>query len=79
MIERSGIIKKIIQENYANKDFNLEMLANELNLSSSYCREVICRDFKMPPQQLIATYRIEKAIDLIRKGEKIYLVADKVG
>jgi AraC-like DNA-binding protein len=28
---------------------------------------------------LIETFRLEKAIDLIGEGEKIYLIADKVG
>ena len=79
MNERSGIIKNIIRENYNNKDFNIEMLAQWINLSTSYCRDIICRDFGMPPQHLIETFRLEKAIDLIQNGNKIYKIAVKVG
>ena len=72
-------IEQIIRRDLSNDRFNVEKLAKSLGVSLSYLREIACDQFGMSPQKLIEKFRMEKAIELISKGEKLYRVSSMVG
>lgn len=71
---------KLINENYADNDLSLTMLADRLALHKVY----LCRIFKEETQKnikdVIQAVRIEKAKELIKLNEyKLYEIANMVG
>ena len=72
-------IIKIIKENFTNPDFNVNKLAEELNINRSYLYKNTIKIFKCNPKHLIAITRISLALELLTKGEKVTYAAYKTG
>jgi len=72
-------IEAAIRLKYRDRNFCVEMLAQELVISKSHLREFVCINYLMSPQKLIETIRLEHAIELLARDEKIYIVASKAG
>ena len=72
-------IIKIIKENFTNPDFNVNKLAEELNINRSYLYKNTIKIFKCNPKHLIAITRISLALELLAKGEKVTYAAYKTG
>ena len=72
-------IIKIIKENFTNPDFNVNKLAEELNINRSYLYKDTIKIFKYNPKHLIAITRISLALELLTKGEKVTYAAYKTG
>jgi AraC-like DNA-binding protein len=65
-------VLQIIAANYSNSQFNVDALAEKIEMSTSFLYEVVYARFGMTPQELIETFRLEQAIHLLaRNGEKI--------
>ncbi|MCW6680504.1 response regulator [Aerococcaceae bacterium NML130460] len=75
-------ILTIMKENLANVDFNLSMLATEMNLSANYLSKLIRNNFKVSFVDLLKQIRIEHAKKLLHTHPstiKIYEVATLTG
>lgn len=76
-------MKKIIEEEikkcYTNTNFTVLTLANNLNLSQSYLRDVVHQLFMMSPKKLIETIRLNESVSLLRSNMSIYSISQKVG
>jgi len=72
-------IQMVISKNIADHNFGVEMLAHELNISISYLREIVNDYFRMNPQRLIESIKMEKASQLLYQGLAIDVVRQKTG
>lgn len=69
-----------VRKRFADKSFNVQCWARELDLSESYLREFINVNFNTDPQHLIETIRLEAAIRLIYKNDvSLYTVCSESG
>ena len=72
-------IEQFILENISNYNFSVEMLAQQLHMSTSHLRETSYCYFFMSPQKLIESFRLQKAILLFKKGLSIECVKIEIG
>ena len=77
-IQKSDI-EYIILQHFFDQNFNVERLAEYLNISISYLREIVCFQYGICPQKLIEKFRLEKSIHYINNQNKLYIVARNVG
>ncbi len=76
--ERIEKILRYIHENYAN-DITVDDMANHLYLNKSYFSKMFMEKVKMSPHEYLIYYRVIRGIEMIKKGQKISDVAEKVG
>lgn len=68
------------REQYADKDLSTESLCRALNVSAAYFSTVFKKETGRTFMNYLTDYRMEKAVDLlIKKNEKTYIIAEKVG
>lgn len=73
-------IKIIINRRFTNPDFGVQMLADELGLSTAYVRELSWRECAMCPYTLIENKRLRKALSLMHdENLNLQQVCDKSG
>jgi AraC-like DNA-binding protein len=73
-------IDALIEKHYGEISFCVSALAEMLNVSTSYLREVIQAQYNMSPNELIESYRMKKAAELLRDSSlKVQCVHAKVG
>lgn len=72
-------IEKYIAENYANEYMNIGAIAESLGYSSGYLGMIYKKRTGMLLSDKIFRERMEHAIEYRKSGEKMYLVAKKVG
>ena len=73
-------IENHIRQRFDDRSFDVSALANELNISESYLREIVNLNYDCSPHHLIETIRLEKAVLLLNNGHmNIYSVCSKVG
>ena len=74
------IILKKFEENYSNVSFNLNSLADNMNLSSGYLSSLFKSLFGIPFQDYLNNIRMEKAKLLLLTTElKNYEISDQIG
>ena len=79
ILSGDNFIKKLIGENYANCDFNVDLMARKLGISKVYLREIISMRYGTSPHKLIEGYRLEKSLILLEKDLTEYQISKKVG
>ena len=67
-------IIKIIEENFTNPDFNVNKLAEKLNINRFYLFRKVIKKNNCNPHRLIENKRLEKVLELLSKGEKVTCV-----
>jgi len=72
-------INKEIEDNYNDPEFTVEVLSRKFNYSQSHFREMVYEIFSMSPKRLILMKRMNEALDLLVRGERIYMIAKQVG
>lgn len=72
-------IEEYIKENFGDKYMNIGAIAEELGYSSGYLGMVYKKRTGMLLSDKIFQVRMEHAINYKRKGEKMYVIAKKVG
>lgn len=76
-------MKKLIEEEirkyYRDTNFNVQQLANKLNISQSYLREIVHEKYKMSPHRLIEAIRLDESLPLLFTDMKIYNISIEVG
>lgn len=73
-------LNSIIEKNIANVDFNIEMLANQLNISRSGLFAKIKATSDVTPNELLLIIRLKKAAALLLENNlRINEIADMVG
>lgn len=73
-------VKIIMEVQFSNPEFQVAMLAKELNLSRSYMTRKLKKSTGVTPGELIKTYRMEKASILLKeKSGNISEIAYAVG
>jgi len=78
MIDPEAIIKLICQYRH-HWQFDVGMLANHLQVSPSYLREIAIIQFGTSPHRLIEKARLSLALDLLREENCIYKVSLRSG
>ena len=74
------IILKKFEENYSNVSFNLNSLADNMNLSSGYLSSLFKSLFGIPFQDYLNNIRMEKAkLLLLTTDLKNYEISDQIG
>jgi len=74
------IILKKFEENYSNVSFNLNSLADDMNLSSGYLSSLFKSLFGIPFQDYLNNIRMEKAkLLLLTTDLKNYEISDHIG
>jgi signal transduction histidine kinase/CheY-like chemotaxis protein/AraC-like DNA-binding protein len=76
-IEREA--RRVIREHLTDPDFGVADLASEMAMSRSTLYRKLKTEKDVPPSALITTVRIEKARDLLKRGESVTQVAYAVG
>ncbi len=71
--------EKIISKNFSNPKFNIEDLANEINISNVYLRKLFVRYRNMPPSKYITKIRMEKAKLFLTESKSVSETALMVG
>jgi two-component system response regulator YesN len=69
--EISDIIKGIIQVNFRDPNFCVGKLSTDLKTCESHLRDIFSKHFRMSPQHLIETIRLEKALEHLSSGRSI--------
>lgn len=59
-----------IEENYQQANFNINQLANMMNMSRTSFYRKFTSIAKVPPKDFLTNFRISKAIELIEKGQE---------
>lgn len=72
-------IEKIILQNISNYNFSVEMLAGELNISTSHLYDTVNYFFSLSPHKLIESIKIQKALFMFNEGCSIKSVQKKLG
>lgn len=73
-------MKLIIEKNYGKKDFSLQDMVTQLNLSAQYLSKVFNREMGCTLVDYLTNLRIRKSIELLQDSDrKIYEVAEAVG
>ena len=72
------LIEDEIKKHYDNTNFTVQNLANNLNISLSYLRDVVHQEFKMSPKKLIETIRLNESVSLLLSDVSIYTISNKV-
>ena len=72
-------IRSILQENWADIHFNTEILAQHLGMSRSSFYYKFKALTHLSPAAVIKNYRLDKAVDLLRKGKPVCEVASLIG
>lgn len=71
---------KIIESNYGDEQFSVEMLAENLNMSVTQLNRKLNALIDQPPGQLIRSFRLQKAADLLEeKAGSVSEICYKVG
>ncbi len=71
---------KIIESNYGDDQFSVEMLAENLNMSLTQLNRKLNALIDQPPGQLIRSFRLQKAADLLEeKAGSVSEICYKVG
>ena len=73
------VINNILCDCYSDPNFCVERMADKLEISTSYLREIICLNFEICPQKLIESFRLQKSLDLIEKDLKEYEIVIQIG
>lgn len=72
--------KKLIEQNYQDKNFNQDLLCDILGVSNAYFSSVFKKETKKPFTKALTETRIKYAIKMIEQGNyKSYQIADAVG
>jgi AraC-like DNA-binding protein len=74
MIDPTAIIRLVAQHRQDWR-FGVEQLAEELQVSPSYLREMVIIHFHMTPRRFIETARMELALDFLRTESCVYRVS----
>lgn len=72
-------IKKYIEENYKDPDINLTSIAQKFGFNSSYLSRIFKKKTNTGLIDYLTGYRMDKAIELAKKGELMYMTACNVG
>ena len=72
-------IKKYISLNYTDPKLNLSLIAQTFGFSSSYLSRRFKQETGVNFLEYLTKCRMEKAIEYAKKGEKMFIVSDKVG
>lgn len=69
-----------IEKNYENEQYGVDKLANEMNMSISQLNRKLNALVNQPPGQIIRTYRLQRAADLLKQNAgSIAEICYKVG
>jgi AraC-like DNA-binding protein len=74
-----SLIENEIRKHYKNKKLTVQHLAENLNISQSYLREIVNANFMMSPQKLIETIRMEESVKLLLTDIEVYKISICVG
>ena len=70
----------LIEKNLTNKYFNIESLAQKMNVSGTYLRRKFIEQYNVPPKEYLTDKRLDLAISLLRtKYYNIKQTAQKCG
>ncbi len=72
-------IINIVQENFTDPNFDVNKLAEKLNINRSYLYRKVIRKNNCSPHRLLENKRLEKAIELLINGEKVTYVCFQAG
>ena len=73
-------IRNIILENYTDPNFHVQKLADMVNISTSYLRDIFYAEFKTCPQKVIESLRLKEALKLITTNNThLYKVSELCG
>ena len=69
-----------VEENYGNKELNIDFICNYLGLSSAYFSTMFKKSTGKTFINYLTEYRMQKAVQLLEEtDEKTYAIADRVG
>jgi two-component system response regulator YesN len=74
-----NLIEEEIRKYYRDPDFTVQHLADKLNVSQSYLREIVHEEFMMSPQKLIEAIRLDESLPLLLTNMDIYTISIKIG
>ncbi|RAV30890.1 hybrid sensor histidine kinase/response regulator transcription factor [Sinomicrobium soli] len=75
-----GKLDKVIDDNLADPDLSVDILAEHMHMSRSTLYRKIREISKLSPNELINMSRLKKAVQLLENSElRMYQVAEKVG
>lgn len=74
-----NLIENEIRKHYKDKDLSVQHLAENLNISQSYLRDIVHANFMMSPQKLIENIRMEESVKLLLTDTEIYKISIYVG
>jgi len=72
-------LENIISENFKDKDFCANKLAEILDISSSYLREIWYRKYCICPQQYIEKVRLEYVLRIYSPELTLFEISDNAG
>ena len=79
MKNKAITIERVILQNISNPNFGVSMLAEIVNTSPSYLREVVYHFFSMSPQKLIESIKLQRALFMISDGASLHIIKKKLG
>ncbi|NCD06883.1 MAG: AraC family transcriptional regulator, partial [Spirochaetia bacterium] len=72
--------KKLIEQNYQDKNFNQDVICDLLGVSNAYFSSTFKKETKTPFTKALTLTRINHAKNLIERQDlKTYQIAEKVG
>ena len=72
--------KQIIEEQYANPEFSLEVLCQKLHISPSYLSTLFKQETGVSYVNYLTEVRMRHAVELLKTtNDKTYMIAEKVG
>jgi AraC-like DNA-binding protein len=73
-------LNEVIEENYSNPDFNMDSMADQLNMSRSNFYRKLKEVTDLSPNEFIRLERLKRAVQLFKEGEShITEICYKVG
>ena len=79
---KSFVTKAIeyVKEHYGDQDLSIEIICSYLSVSAAYFSTVFKKETGKTFINYLTDYRMDKALELLlEKGEKTYIIAEKVG
>lgn len=69
-----------VKEHYGDQDLSIETICSYLSVSAAYFSTVFKKETGKTFINYLTDYRMDKALELLmEKGEKTYIIAEKVG
>ncbi len=72
-------IEEIIQKNFTDPNFNVTVLYEKIGYCESRSFEMIYKYFGMNAQQLIESFRLHQALNMLAEGNLVHKIYGKVG